>query len=70
MPPRLRELNPKYLRVDTEQKTASLEFGGGFNHYGYLIVADGPRGYRMKFYGENDEDIVELGAFQITEGGR
>ena len=68
MPARLRELKAVYLRIGYERRTAMLEFGGGFYHYGYMIEADGSSRYRMICYGENEDDIVELGTFQHRQG--
>lgn len=61
MPYQLRKLNPVFLSLDPENGVASLEFGGGFYHYGYQVQKQSNGSYRMLCYGENDDDIADLG---------
>jgi len=64
IPARLRDLGASYLALDQESGTARLEFGGGFYHYGYEVQVEGVDAYRLVCYGENEDDLDELGTFK------
>ena len=67
LPARLRELGVSALLLDRNKGMAQLELGGGFYHYGYEVQAEGADAYRMVCYGENEDEIEELGTFKYNK---
>lgn len=68
MPVRLRDLKASSLSLMPKEGEAKLEFGGGFYHYGYQVNSAGGNSYRIVCYGENVEDVDDLGTFQYSQG--
>ena len=63
IPPILRSMRPLDITIDpTPPQRVSVNFGGGFIHYGYYLEALEPpaRGWSFSYYGENEEDVVQL----------
>jgi hypothetical protein len=64
IPPVLRPMRPRYISIDARPpyQQVMVEFGGGFIHYGYELRALDPpdHGWSFSYYGENEEDRVQL----------
>jgi len=59
LPPVIRAKHPRWVNVDAEGRTVTIEFGGGSYHYGYLFK---PRDntWELFLYGEDAADCQEL----------
>ena len=63
IPAVLRPMRPRDIFIDPRPpQIVSVEFGGGFFHFGYKLEGLGPpaHGWSFSYYGENEEDIVQL----------
>lgn len=63
IPPILRSMRPQDISIDpTPPQRVSIEFGGGFFHFGYKLEALAPpaHGWSFSYYGENEEDVIQL----------
>jgi hypothetical protein len=56
VPARLRSLSPKYISASSNHVT--LEFHGGFDHYGYRFRETDPKQWALFYYTEQDERLL------------
>ncbi|MHA3774682.1 hypothetical protein ACXR0O_24430 [Verrucomicrobiota bacterium sgz303538] len=62
VPAAIRSKKPSSLVIAPISRKVTIEFGGGFFHYGYRLepVSSGAGQWSLSMYGEREDDVREL----------
>lgn len=53
---------PAYISIEPDRRSVTIEFGGGFLHYGYRFepVESASSAWHLLLYGEEENDVREI----------